>query len=298
MIKIELDRAGPSALRTALLVLFAVAAAGATFVAARSLLAGSDFSPVQLLLESFTRSEEEMPEDPVVVEGEPEPVIASAAPAPPAALPSNRRRRSEPPAYRRADLHHTIVCSRALELWNKLPPTMRFTSLSGKWTGEYTIEGMSTTTEVTVLFDFLETLKKIPSTVSLSYWREGNVGDSRFYKFTFRGRFDDTSDEALTPLDKGTATKLLADFVNHAKQSGLTSVSAKDPFSVPLAEGTQRHRLKIWGTGSYGLIANYVKALSANRGAVIGELVVVPDSGAGTGQLYAAIDAVVQETQQ
>ena len=291
MIKIELDRDGPSALRTALLVLLAVAVAGSTFVAARSLLAGSDSSPVRLLLESFTSSEEVVPEDPVVVEGEPQPAPASA---PAAAQPANRRRRNEPPAYRRADLHHTLVCSRALELRHKLPPTMRFTSLSGKWTGEYTIEGMSTTTEVAILFDFLETLKKLPSTVSLSYWREGNVGDSRFYKFTFRGRFDDISDEALTPLDKGTAAKLLADFVNQAKHKGLTSVSAKDPIAVPLAEGTQRQRLKIWGNGSYSLIANYVKSVSENRGAVIGELVVVPDSGAGTGQLYAAIDVAVQ----
>ena len=294
MIRIELGRGGPSVLRIVLMVCVAITAAAATFVAARALLA-ADYQALYLLLEG-DRSEEDVPADPVVVEGEPlkdEPVF-SPAPALQPASPAT----AGPPAYRRSELHRTVACSRAYQLRRHLPAKMRFTSLSGKVTGEYSIEGLSSSTDVTSLFDFLETLKKIPSTVSLSYWREGQVGDNSVYKFTFRGRFDKTTDTALTPLDGATATQLLADFVRQAKQSGLSSVSSQDPIGVVLAEGLQRKRLKIWATGSYGLIGDYLSSVSENPGAVVGEVVVVPmsesDSKRPTGQLYAAIDVIVR----
>jgi len=292
MIRIELGRGGPSVLRIVLMVAVAIGAAAVTFVAVRALLA-ADYQSLYLLLEGDP-NEAEVPADPVVVEGEPvkeEPVYSP--------VPAVRTAPAEPPAYRRTDLRHTVACSRAYQLRRTMPAKMTFTSLSGKMDGEYSIEGLSSAKDVSTLFNFLETLKKLPSTVSLSYWREGQVGDNNVYKFTFRGRFDTTSDDALTALDEAAATELLMDFVQQAKQTGLTSVTSKDPIGVPLGKGTGRKRLKIWANGSYDLIGTYLSSVSENPAAVVGELVVVPmsesDSRTPIGQLYAAIDVIVRD---
>ena len=176
---------------------------------------------------------------------------------------------------------------------------MRFTSLSGKWNGDYTLEGDAPEGAVDVLFALLEELKQLPSNVRLSYWRDGASGKGD-YKFAFRGRLVDVSPAPLPPLESAAATELLKAFASLAKQRGLCSITARDPIAMPAPdESGERRRLKIWANGTHRQIADYVDAVSGSTNVVVGEVVVVPmspaDSKPGIAQFSAAIDVFVRQ---
>ena len=199
----------------------------------------------------------------------------------------------------RTAAQRTTACKRALTLYQQLPPPIRFTSLSGKATGEYTIEGFSPAAEVVALFDFLDTLKQLPSKVSLSYWREGQVRDNTLYKFTFHGRFLDNESEPMASIGEAQATAFFKQVIVRARQGGLDSVTAETPIDVPISPQLTQRRQKIWANGSFRQISGFTESLQQLQPqSALSELLVVPVAGRQvrgdeSAQLYAAVDVLV-----
>ena len=180
----------------------------------------------------------------------------------------------------RAAAQHTTACRKALTLYQQLPPPIRFTSLSGKSTGEYTIEGFSPAADVVALFDFLDTLKQLPSKVSLSYWREGQVLDNTLYKFTFHGRFLDNESEPMASIGDAQATAFFEQVTKKARQGGLDSVTAETPIDVPISSQLTQRRQKIWANGSFRQIAGFAESLQQLLPqSTLSEILVVPVAG-------------------
>lgn len=201
-------------------------------------------------------------------------------------------------------LPRSDACHRALELYGRFPPGLRFTSLSGRVVdggGEYTLEGLCEPEEVATLFGFIDTLKGLPSEVNLSYWREGGKTEDGTYRFTFHGTLGKaTTAGPQVAAVSAEGTRLLSETGAIATRAGLDSLMTRGPIRLPSIDGLGRMRQKHWAVGSYAQIQAFARELQHMRGTqpVLAEIVIMPGhgkrAGAGSLQLYAALDVVIE----
>lgn len=188
---------------------------------------------------------------------------------------------------------------RALQLFERLPASIRCTSLAGNRAGEYTIEGAIPPPDVAQLFVLLETLQGLPSRVTLDFWREGRqeAGD---YRLTFRGQFAITRLPAPEPVSPAEAAALFAQVMAWGRQSRLDSVRVSAPILAPQGQGLVQHRQKLWARGTYSQLRTFAELLVQLQAKVaLEELVVVPvyrggEAGWKQAQFYAVLSAAVK----
>jgi hypothetical protein len=201
-------------------------------------------------------------------------------------------------------LRQSLAGTLALRAWRRLPPGIRFGSLRISASGEYILEGLSPSADVVSLFSFLDTLKALPSDVSLSYWREGRVDAERFYRFAFEGRFPHAAGVPLERLGRAAASQLLGQLPGRARASGLDSIATEPPVDLGPTVGGVHRRQKLWATGSQQQIADFADAVEGLGPRLsMGEMLVVPLPDAtgrrgGRARLYAALDLVVASADQ
>jgi hypothetical protein len=191
------------------------------------------------------------------------------------------------------------ACQGAVRLNERLPSGILLKSLSCHAQGEYLLEGLSSSQQA--VEEFLAILQNLPSRVSLSVWGEGEARAERLYKyrFAFQGQFADLPPQELETLSADQAEKLFHKVAYWADECGLDGLSVKKPIVLPLSPERVQQRQKLWGTGSYQQIGRFLQKLKqVEQIAALGEVVLVPLHGEGSGwveaRLYAAIDAVVR----
>ena len=195
----------------------------------------------------------------------------------------------------------------ALRLCERLPRGTHMSSLTCQAGGEYTLEGLAPPGSTVELFGFLDTLKGLPSDVSLSYWREGRSETEPWLTFTFEGRLLHVAGDPLRPVGEKRAEVLLGQIESRAHALGLAAVAVEPPTVLELRPGLVRHRQKCWATGPHRDLVAFVATLTQPGGPVsVGEIVVVPTqtelSRPATGgqtaarlRLYAAVDVLVAD---
>ena len=192
----------------------------------------------------------------------------------------------------------TTACLRILRLGNQLSPPLRLTTLAADAGGGYHLEGSCRATEVARLHSILDTLKTLPATASLSYWRDRKaVGDK--YRFAFRGRMSGFGGIPLPPVTAAEGELLFEGVVEQARTAGLRGVNADAVAEQGLGDPLRRKRRKFWASGSRSQIAAFTRAvgLPTQRHALV-ELLVVPgysgeDADWENAQMFATIDVVV-----
>ena len=181
------------------------------------------------------------------------------------------------------------------------------TSLTCQAGGEYSLEGLAPPGCVVDLFSLLDTLKGLPSDVSLSYWREGRAETERWYTFTFEGRLPNVVGDLLRPLEATRADCLLGQVETRAHALGLGAVAVEPPMVLELCPGLVQHRQKCWATGTHRDLVAFATSLAELDELVsVGEIVVVPTRSGQSGssargravdhlRFYAAVDVVVAD---
>jgi hypothetical protein len=192
----------------------------------------------------------------------------------------------------------SVACLWAVKLSERLPASAHLTSLSCKASGEYALEGSCFSHGE--MEGFLDTLRKFPSRVSLSWWSEGRPieGQPRQFKFTFQGQFEEIYTRELESLPEARARILGEEIAGWARQCGLEEVSLKAPIEIPLAVDYVQHRQKIWATGSYAQIDAFIERLKQMEySATLEEVVIVPVFHEGENwkraRLYSAVDVLM-----
>ena len=219
-----------------------------------------------------------------------EPALAAptaAVPGPPSSADAGRR---QPPQW-------SSACAQTLRLYERIPSSIHFTGLTSNASGEYTLEGLSPSSEAAMEV-FLDTLRR-RSQVSLSLWRGGKMQTKRLYKFTFQGRFTEFDTVPLEPLSAPEARTLFRQVVAWSRQSGLDSLVVEAPIQVRLRPELVRQRQKMWAVGSYREIRLFVERLKQVQGrATLEELVVIPvdqrDGHWQQARFYTVVDVLVQ----
>ena len=219
-----------------------------------------------------------------------EPALAAptaAVPGPPSSADAGRR---QPPQW-------SSACAQTLRLYERIPSSIHFTGLTSKASGEYTIEGLSPSSEAAMEV-FLDTLRHL-SRVSLSLWRGGKMQTKRLYKFTFQGQLTEFDTAPLEPLSAPEARALFRQVVVWGRQSGLDSVVVEAPIQVRLRPALVQHRQKMWAVGSYREIRLFVERLKQVQGrATLEELVVIPiyqrDEHWQKAHFYTVVDVLAQ----
>ena len=198
----------------------------------------------------------------------------------------------------RMDLRRTprlsTVCMQAFRLFGRVPSGMHFTALISDATGEYTIEGSSSSQELTELF--LDTLKQLPSRAELS-WLCNKLQAERNHKFKFalQGSFAATDAGGLKLLSPTEARSMFRQVVAWAKASGLGAVAFEGPIQVASPTSLVQQRQKMWARGSYRQISVFLRSFEqAGERASLGEMVVVPLGKSSQARLYTAVDVLVR----
>ena len=189
------------------------------------------------------------------------------------------------------------ACAQALRLYERIPSSIHFTGLTSNASGEYTLEGLSPSSEAAMEV-FLDTLRR-RSRVSLSLWRGGKMQTKRLYKFTFQGQLTEFDTAPLEPLSAPEARALFRQVVVWGRQSGLDSVVVEAPIQVRLRPALVQHRQKMWAVGSYREIRLFVERLKQVQGrATLEELVVIPiyqrDEHWQKAHFYTVVDVLAQ----
>jgi len=197
------------------------------------------------------------------------------------------------------------VASEALRLCARLPRGTSMSSLACQSGGEFTLEGLAPSGSTADLFSFLDTLKGLPSDVSLSYWREGRSEADPLLTFTFEGRLLHPAGNRLLPVGVERAESLLGQIESRAHALGLAAVAVEPPSVLVLGPGLARHRQKCWATGTHRDLVAFAASLTEPESLIsVGEIVVVPtrsQQSAGGGRtgdrlrLYAAVDVLVAD---
>ena len=244
------------------------------------------------------------PEEGVVVDETEEPVEPTASaeelvivdeaeePVEPAA--SAEQGEAEQGDLRRAPRLST-VCIQAFRLYGRVPSGMRFTALISNATGEYTIEGSSSSQELAEFF--LDTLKQLPLRAELSWLcNKGRAEQSYKYKFALHGHFAATDAEGLDPLSSTEARSMFRQVASWAKASGLGAVAFDGPIPVASLRSLVQQRQKMWASGSYRQIGAFLQSFEqAGARASLGEMVVVPvGRSSRRARLYTAVDVLVR----
>ncbi len=200
-----------------------------------------------------------------------------------------------PPSPGSDDPVWSLACLEALRLYERMPASVRFESLTSSVTGEFTMEGLSgasggIATQVQDTLRAYSQLDSMPATAA--------VAGSRGASVTFRGRLAELEYSQLTPLSPAQADELLAQLPAWAGRSGLRDVVVKEPIAKAVDESYTRRRQKIWGRGSQGQINGFIDSFGqVGRQAAVGEIVLIPASGKKrqSALLYAAVDVLVLE---
>ena len=189
------------------------------------------------------------------------------------------------------------VCPSAVELYRHLPSAVRFTSMRTTSDGQYTLEGSSPGAEVESLFGFLDTLREVPTQVSLSYWSDGGQSGGQ-YRFAYRGLLELSGEERVISQTWAQAAASADEVAATANQSGLSSVSMGAPESSELGPGMTRLRHELTARGTFRQIHAFARSLGgATARATLAKLVIEPLDGTGTSwreaKLHADVDIVV-----
>jgi hypothetical protein len=191
----------------------------------------------------------------------------------------------------------TEACRQTLMLYERLPPAIRFKSLTGNVDGEYSIEGLTSSSRG-ALSQVQDTLRAYTQLDSVPAFLEGST--EKGLRFTFRGRFAELEWQELTALSQSQAAEVFAQVQGWARNSGLREVKVKDPIAKQLDQTHSRHRQKVWGRGSPRQIREFVDRFQqVGQQATLGEMIVIPVYGEGASRsnalLYAAVDILVYE---
>ena len=243
---------------------------------------------------------EEKPER-VGAEAESDTVTAEPAAAPP--VTQERRPRAAAvdtgaAGERRSVLRESAACLWVFKAAERLPSSVRLTSLTCKASGEYSLEGVGSSGRD--VEGFVAMLQQLPSQVDLTLWREGQLQTNRTYRFIFHGQFEELFLRDLEAMSAAQAQTLVKKVDQWARQSGLDRVSLKGPIDVPLDTEHAQRRYKLWATGSHAQIGGFLRRLKQVEDiATLGEVVIVPVHPEGAdldlARLYAAVDLLVRQ---
>jgi len=191
------------------------------------------------------------------------------------------------------------ACNQVLEIYQYIPATIRLKLLSGDASGEYSIEGLSYSSEKAVA-DFKGVLQKFSDLeLQPTVRREGKGQNGWVYKFVFRGRFEDIETRRLKPISPSEAKSLFQKISIWADQSGLREFASEGPLQKYLETPLVKQRQKIWAKGSPQEFGEFVdKLVQVEEIATLGELRMVPiyrrDDSWKKARFYAAVDVLVQ----
>ena len=187
---------------------------------------------------------------------------------------------------------------RLLELCQRIPTSLDFTSVTCNALGDYGIRGAVPADQVADLQQLLYTLQGATQSANLSYWRSGGVDQPNF-QFAFSGRFGPGADAELKMLDRDQVSLLFGRLANWADQKGLDSLQVREPVELSLTSSLVHQRRRLTATGSYNQISNFAASLQeVGSEAAVDELVLVPlarsSEGLAQAQVFAVIDVLVQ----
>ncbi|MBI2506407.1 MAG: hypothetical protein HYW07_24590 [Candidatus Latescibacteria bacterium] len=189
------------------------------------------------------------------------------------------------------------LCLRTLQLYERLPPAVRCSSLSGTGSGEYTIEGTIPAGDFPQLIALLDGLQRLSSRATLSGGLAGKKeGD---YGFNLHGQFAPEAQPAAAPLGTGEVAALFTQAAALARKSRLDSVRVGSPLFTPLAKGVVQQRQKLWATGSYQQLKTFVGTLVRQQPQLhLEEVMLVPqyrgEAQWKQAQFYAVLSAAVR----
>lgn len=187
------------------------------------------------------------------------------------------------------------VCMEAFRLFGQVPSGMRFTALISNASGEYIIEGSSSSKELAELF--LDTLNQLPSKAELSWLcNKGREEQSHRYKFAMQGHIAAEDAGRLEPLSSTEARSMFRKVAIWARASGLGAVAVEEPIPADSPASPGQHRQKMWASGSYRQIGAFLQTFEqAGARAALGEMVVVPvGRSSRRARLYTAVDVLVR----
>ena len=187
------------------------------------------------------------------------------------------------------------VCMEAFRLYGRVPSGMRFTALISNASGEYIIEGSSSSQELAELF--LASLNQLPSRAELSWLcNKAQEGQSHRYKFAMQGHISEEDAGRLEPLSSTEARSMFRKVAIWARASGLGTVAMDGPILADPPPSPGQHRQKMWASGSYRQIGAFLQTFEqAGARASLGEMVVVPvGKSSRRARLYTAVDVLVR----
>lgn len=187
------------------------------------------------------------------------------------------------------------VCMEAFRLFGRVPSGMRFTALISNASGEYIIEGSSSSQELAELF--LDTLNQLPSRAELSWLcNKGREEQSNRYKFAMKGHIAAEDAGRLEPLSSTEARSMFRKVAIWARASGLGAVAVEEPIMADSPASPGQHRQKMWASGSYRQIGAFLQTFEqAGARVSLGEMVVVPvGRSSRRARLYTAVDVLVR----
>ena len=187
------------------------------------------------------------------------------------------------------------VCMEAFRLYGRVPSGMRFTALISHSSGEYIIEGSSSSQELAELF--LDSLNQRPSRAELSWLcNKGREEESLRYKFAMQGHIAAEEAGRLAPLSSTEARSMFRQVALWARASGLGAVALDGPIPVDAPAFPGQHRQKMWASGSYRQIGAFLQTFEqAGARASLAEMVVVPlGRSSRRARLYTAVDVLVR----
>ena len=191
------------------------------------------------------------------------------------------------------------ACTQVLEIYKYIPATIQLKLLSGDASGEYSIEGLSHSSEK-AFADFRGMLQKFSDLESQpTVRREGKRKNGWVYKFVFRGQLESIETRRLKPISPSEAKSLFHKISVWANQSGLREFTSEGPFQKYLEDSLVNQRQKIWAKGSPQEFIKFIDRLGqVEESATLGELRMVPIYRGGDSwdraRFYAAVDVLVQ----
>ena len=183
------------------------------------------------------------------------------------------------------------ACHQVMHIDEQVPAGVRLVSLTCNSTGEYWLEGTSSSYKV--LREFRLRLQALPSQVSFSIWQEG-----RTLRFSFQGRFAEQDTLPLAALSAIQAEQFFGKLGRWAAASGLDSLSIQEPIHRSMSPARTHQRQKLRGIGSPQQIDAFLQQLQQVEAvATLGEVLLMPvqsdERGWVKARLYAAVDIIV-----
>lgn len=194
----------------------------------------------------------------------------------------------------------SAACQLALLASARMPGETRLTALTCRASGEYSLEGLSTSPQPVEAL--LESLEQLPSDVNLKWGQSASrqVDYLDNLQFSFQGEFGDLVADSLKTLAPKQAMSLQNKVTEWADQAHLEDVAVGNPIRLGGSSSLIYRRQKVWATGSYGQVRSFLQQFRQVQDVVtLGEVVIVPVSGGngtpGRARLYCALDWIVRD---